>query len=127
MIVLTKGRTAEDIIVTLNEKKTLSSGYYLFVFTNFTTKAVVNKIYSFLEDESDYPERYNSFPLNTSTVFSTAQTGQWSYDVYEQASSSNTDVTGLNKVETGVMVLKPATAFAFEEYSTTTTFKQYAG
>jgi hypothetical protein len=69
MIVLTKGETAQSLYVTLNEKRTLSSGYYLFVFTHTTTRDVVNKIYSFAQDESDYPERINVFPINTQSVF----------------------------------------------------------
>lgn len=127
MLVLTKGNTAEELIVTLNEKRTLSSGYYLFVFTHFTTKEVVNKIYNFAEDDSTYPTRYNNFPLNTQSVFGSATEGQWTYDVYEQASSGNTNTTGLTKVETGVMVLKPATAFAFETYEQPTTYETYGG
>jgi len=87
----------------------------------------VNKIYNFAEDESSYPDRYNSFPLATDTLFGSASEGQWLYNVYEQASSSNTVVAGLTEVESGVMVLKPATAFAFDTYDEQTTFKQYAG
>lgn len=127
MIILTKGNTDQDIVVTLNEKRTISSGYYLFVFTHFTTKEVVNKIYNFAEDESAYPSRYNKFPINTSTVFTSSPVGQWWYNVYEQASSSNTDVTGLTEVEAGVMTLKPATEFAYESYSATTTYNAYGG
>jgi len=37
MLLFTFGQT-EEMIVTLNEKRTLSSGYYLFVFKNVTTK-----------------------------------------------------------------------------------------
>lgn len=127
MIVLTKGNTAQRLIVTLNEKRTLSSGYYLFVFTHFTTGDIINKIYNFSEDNSSYQSRYNDFDINTQSLFGSSQVGQWRYDVYEQASSSNTNVTGLTKVESGVMVLNPADEFAYETYEQTTTFKQYAG
>jgi hypothetical protein len=127
MIVLTKGEASKDIIVTLNEKRTLESGYYLFVFTNFTTRDIVNKIFNFSEDESSYPDRYNEFPLAVSALFDDYSTGQWLYEVYEQASSSNTNVTGLNKVEMGVMVLNPETEFTRDQYNEATTFKQYAG
>ena len=124
MLVLTKG-TSGNFIVTLNEKKTLTEGYYLFVFRHFTTAEIVNRIYNFLEDESSYPERYNSFPFTTE--FASSSVGQWIYEIYEQASSSNTDTDGLTLVEKGVMVLNPATAFSFENYNEPTTFKQYAG
>lgn len=127
MIQLTKGNASQRIVVTLNEKRTLTAGYYLFVFTHFTTGDVINKIYNFSEDDSSYPSRYNDFPINTATVFATSQVGQWVYEVYEQASASNTVVTGLTKVESGVMVLSPETAFSFETYEESTTFKQYAG
>ena len=127
MVILTKGQTSENIVVTLNEKKTLSSGYYLFVFTHFTTGGVINKIYNFGEDLSEYPSRYNKFPINTSSVFSAGPVGQWWYDVYEQSSSSNTDVTGLTKVESGVLTLKPAAEFSYDQYDEPTTFKAYAG
>ena len=127
MLTLTKGETTEQIVVTLNEKRTLTSGYYLFVFTNFTTREVINKIYNFTEDDSSYQSRYNEFDMPTQALFGAASEGQWVYQVYEQASASNTDVTGLNMVEQGVMVLNPATEFERETYNEPTTFKQYGG
>lgn len=127
MLSLTIGQTDEQIVVTLNEKRTLDTGYYLFVFKNLTTGATVNKIYAFGDDESAYPARYNEFSINTATVFSGAQPGQWRYDVYEQASSSNTTTTGLTCVEKGLMKLSPATAFSYEENDQPVTFTQYAG
>ncbi|MBL0233142.1 MAG: hypothetical protein IPQ08_05715 [Chitinophagaceae bacterium] len=125
MLLLTIGED-KDLIVTLNEKRTLDNGYYLFVFENVTTRDIVTKIFSFSEDESDYPERFNSFPLS-STVFQDENTGDWRYKVYEQSSSTNTDPTGLTEVERGIMKLRPATDFSFTEYTGTTSFKQYEG
>ena len=125
MLLLTIGED-KDLIVTLNEKRTLDNGYYLFVFENVTTRDIVTKIFSFSEDESDYPERFNSFPLS-STVFQDENTGDWRYSVYEQSSSTNTDPTGLTEVERGIMKLRPATDFSFTEYTGTTSFKQYEG
>lgn len=127
MLLLTLGQTAENIVVTLNEKRTLDNGYYLFIFTHLTTKATVSKIYSFVDDDSTDTERYNQFEINTNTVFSGARTGQWKYQVYEQASSSNTDPTGLTEVERGIMQLNPATAFSFNNYNEQQTFKTYNG
>lgn len=126
MLLFTFGQT-EEMIVTLNEKRTLSAGYYLFVFDNVTTGARVTKIFNFSEDESSYQDRYNQFPIVTSTLFAGQQTGHWRYFVYEQASSSNVDPTGLTEVENGILQLKPATEFAFVENSGATTFTQYAG
>lgn len=127
MLSLTLGQTDEKIIVTLNEKKTLSVGYYLFVFTNITTRDIINKIYNFTDDESVYPLRYNKFAINTNTVFLNQLTGSWRYEVYEQTSAVNTTVTGLTEVERGLLKLNPATEFAFEEYNESTSFKAYKG
>lgn len=125
MLVLTKG-SAGELIVTLNEKRTLDSGYYLFRFENIETKDVVSKIYNFSEDESAYTDRFNKFPI-ASTVFSSSPHGRWIYYVYEQASSTNTDPTGLTEVERGILKLNPASEFSFDEYEVTTTYKVYAG
>lgn len=127
MILLRLGETSEEIICTLTERRTLTNGYYLFVFTNISTRDVVNKIYSFAEDTSSYPERFNSFDIDTDSVFTGKSTGEWRYEVYEQASSTNTNVTGLTELERGIMILRPASSFAFTEYNGTTTFKQYGG
>ena len=127
MLTLTKGETTQQIVVTLNEKRTLASGYYLFVFTNFTTREVINKIYNFTEDNSSYQSRYNDFDMPTQALFGTASEGQWIYQVYEQESATNTNVAGLNMVEQGVMVLNPAAEFEREVYNESTTFKQYGG
>lgn len=126
MLSLTFGQS-NKIFVTLNEKKTLADGYYLFVFTNIITRDVVNKIYAFSSDESSFKGRYNKFTITTSTAFANQQTGTWRYEVYEQASSSNTNISGLTEVEKGLMDLNPATGFAFEEYSGVTSFKTYGG
>jgi hypothetical protein len=127
MIVLTKGNTSESFVVTLNEKRTLATGYYLFLFTHFTTRNIVAKIYAFAEDDSSYPDRYNSFEINTQSLFGGGPVGQWFYQVYEQESPSNTDPEGLTQVECGVMVLNPQVEFEREQYDINTTFKQYAG
>lgn len=126
MLLFTFGNT-ETVVLTLDEKKTLTSGYYLFIFDNVTTKSQVTKIFSFAEDESPYPVRYNQFTINVDTLFSGHNTGHWTYSIYEQSSYSNTDPSGLNEVENGIMQLKPASAFSFIENSGATTFKEYAG
>ena len=126
MLVLTKGQTSEYLYVTLNEKRTLNAGYYVFLFENVTTKTQYTKVYAFAEDESDYTTRYNKFPVNTSVLFSTAQPGEYIYQVYESATNT-TNVSGLTEVECGIMVLNPATEFSYDSYSAATTFKQYAG
>lgn len=127
MILLQKGQASQEIIVTLNEKRTLDAGYFLFVFTHITTRNVVKKIYSFLDDDSDYQTRYNQFEIDTATEFADQPVGMWNYDVYEQESSINTNTTGLTLVENGIMKLQPATAFEFGQYDEQTSFKTYGG
>lgn len=124
MLLFTFGQT-EEMIVTLNENRTLDNGWYLFVFENVTTKARVTKIFAFTEDESTYQDRYNQFPVVVSTLFSGQDTGHWTYRVYEQSSAVNTDPTGLTEVENGILQLKSASEFEFVENSGSTTFTQY--
>lgn len=126
MLLFTFGQT-EEMIVTLNERRTLSAGYYLFLFENVTTRDQVTKIFNFSDDESSYPDRYNQFPIVTSTLFAGQNTGHWTYRVYEQASGTNVDPTGLNEVETGILQLKPATVDSYVENTGATTFTQYEG
>lgn len=127
MILLTLGQTEEKIVVTLNEKRTLDDGYYLFQFTHIETRNVINKIYAFAEDESDFQDRYNQFEIDTSAVFLNQPPGDWVYKVYEQESDTNTNTTGLTMVERGIMTLKPSSVFAFTKYNEATSFKTYGG
>lgn len=128
MLQLSFGQSAEHMIVTLNEKRTLDLGYYLFLFTHVTTKQIVTKIYSFADDLSAYQDRYNDFEIDTDTVFSGKPVGHWTYSVYEQASAVNTDPDGLTEVENGILQLTPAVPFAFvESTSGSAAFMQYGG
>ena len=126
MLLFTFGQT-EEMIVTLNEKRTLAAGFYLFVFENVTTRDQVTKIFNFSDDESSFPDRYNQFPIVTSTLFAGQNTGHWTYRVYEQASGTNVDPTGLTEVENGILQLKPATVDSFVENTGATTFTEYEG
>jgi len=126
MLTLTKGQTSEYLILTLNEKRTLTSGYYLFVFENITTRSSVKKVFSFSEDESHYTTRYNKFEVNTSTLFANEDSGEWSYRVFE-SETNTTDTTGLTEVEMGILKLNKETDFSFSSYNTDTTYKQYNG
>jgi hypothetical protein len=108
MIHLTKGQT-NTIILTLTEKQLLINPNYLFVFTNRSTNNVIKFVVLNASDLSLYKDRYNEFSIVTNTNFSSALEGQYTYEVYEQASSSNTNITGLNKLETGIMWLSGST------------------
>lgn len=124
---LTLGETEQYIVCTLNEKRTLGEGYYLFRFTNATTQDVVSKIYAFTDDVSSYPDRFNKFLIATSTDFLDQLPGQWTYEVYQQESDTNTDPDGLTEVERGLLELLPATEYSIDRYSLATTYKAYNG
>jgi len=126
MIIYTKGIQSETI-VTLTESTTIENPYYLFIFTNVATKAIIKKIVNSADETFLYPERANIYNFDTITLFSTAQPGQYSYDVFEQISSSNLDPTGLNLVECGKMNLLPATNLTQNGYEPETTYKGYGG
>jgi hypothetical protein len=121
VIQLTKGTTA-NVILTLTEKQLIAAPNYLFVFTNRTTNYDVKFILVNAKDLSLYKERFNKFSIKVDSYFSNKLNGQWDYFVYEQTSSQNTDVTGLNLLESGVMILsEPETIY--KEYSPDDKFK----
>ena len=99
----------------------------MFVFTNVSTKVQYKINVNSTSDASAYPDRFNEFAFNTVTLFATAQAGQFSYEVYEQSSSSNLDPSGLNMVECGKMLLQPATNLIKQGYAPTVTYKGYGG
>jgi hypothetical protein len=121
MIRLTKGQT-QNIILTLTEKQLLTNPNYLFVFTNRSANTEVKFVRLNNTDISQYKDRYNEFSIVTNTNFSTSLNGQYDYEVYEQASTSNLNPAGLNLLESGIMELV-GTPFEFTEYSTTDTYK----
>ena len=121
MIRLTKGQT-QNIILTLTEKQLLTNPNYLFVFTNRSANTEVKFVKLNNTDISQYKDRYNEISIVTNTNFSTSLNGQYDYEVYEQASTTNTNPSGLNLLESGIMELV-GTPFEFTEYSTTDTYK----
>lgn len=100
MLVINKN-TNNTLIVTLQEKVTLTTPYYLFVFTNDTTNEEVVFLQS---NTSTHTDRYDQFliterstSLNASSgIIEFLPVGSWTYRIYEQASSSN-----LNPVNAG--------------------------
>lgn len=117
------------IIVTLNEKRTIVSNcYYLFVFTHQTTKEEVKFIVSSSDDLSGYPNRYNTFQIDATQVFEDATLGSYLYDIYEQESSSNTNIDNTtNLVENGKMYLYGVDTVPYSTYNPPTTYTQYNG
>jgi hypothetical protein len=121
MIQLTKGQT-QFVYLTLTEKQTISSPNYLFTFKNRSTNTEVKFVLLFAADVSLFKERYNKFSIKVDKYFSSKPRGQWTYSVYQQTSTSNTDVTGLTLLESGIMWLNDAEEI-FTEYQTKDTYK----
>jgi hypothetical protein len=120
MIHLTKGET-NTIVMTLTEKQLLTNPNYLFVFTNRSSNNLVKFVVLNASDISLYKDRYNEFNIVTNTNFSSALEGQYTYEVYEQVSTSNLNITGLNKLETGIMWLSGST-LTYNQFTTTDTY-----
>jgi hypothetical protein len=120
MIHLTKGET-NTIVMTLTEKQLLTNPNYLFVFTNRSSNNLVKFVVLNASDISLYKDRYNEFNIVTNTNFSSALEGQYTYEVYEQTSTSNLNITGLNKLETGIMWLSGST-LTYNQFTTTDTY-----
>ena len=121
MIQLTKGQT-QFVYLTLTEKQTIASPNYLFTFKNRSTNTEVKFVLLYAADVSLFKERYNKFSIKVDKYFSSKPRGQWTYSIYEQTSTSNTDVTGLTLLESGIMWLNDAEEI-FTEYQTKDTYK----
>lgn len=120
MIRLTKGQT-QNIILTLTEKQLLTNPNYLFIFTNRSANTEVKFVKLNATDVSLFKDRYNKFSIVTDTYFGSQLNGQYDYEVYEQSSPTNTNPTGLNLLESGIMELV-GSAFSYTQYSTTDTY-----
>ncbi len=121
MIQLTKGQT-QYIYLTLTEKELLVNPNYLFIFTSRSTNTSVSFVLLNATDVSLFKDRYNKFSIVTNTYFNTSLIGQYTYEVYEQASTTNTNPSGLNMLESGIMMLNEASTI-FTTYTTTDTYK----
>jgi len=97
MLVINKN-TNNYLRVTLQEKVTLSNPYYLFVFTSDIT----NRQVIFLQSNSSiHQDRYDEFlitetsgtPDYSSGVIEFLPVGSWTYQIFEQESSTNLDPT----------------------------------
>lgn len=128
MLQFDQDNTAAELILTLTEFVTIHTPYYLFVFTNVTTKDVVTMIKAEIDDESNYPQRFNKFTIDASVVFAGQQSGEWHYKVYQQSSPTNTDPGAADGVlEYGKLILNRAIEFAFTMYEQAQTYKAYNG
>ncbi len=120
--------TAAVMILTLTEFVSLPAPYYLFVFTHVTTNEVVAFVKAEIDDESDYPQRYNQFTINAATLFNGKQPGEWHYKVYEQASAVNVDPGTAGAIlEYGKLYLDRTAEFSYTQYDSATSYKVYNG
>ena len=98
MMLIVAKNTNSTLIVTLTEKVTLTSPYYLFAFTSDVSQLTK---YFISADISIHTTRYNEFLITetsgteilTSGTITLNPTGQWTYRIYEQTSSTNLDPT----------------------------------
>ena len=113
------------VVLTLSEKITISSPNFLFEFINNQTQI---KYYCISTDLSLYPERYNKFNIIVKTTTPSPLVGEiqiplgdeYTYNVYEQVSSTNLVPTGLNVVENGLMTYDKVITSRVELESTLT-------
>jgi hypothetical protein len=113
------------VVLTLSEKITISSPNFLFEFINNQTQI---KYYCISSDLSLYPERYNKFTIIVKTTTPSPLVGEiqiplgdeYTYNVYEQVSSTNLVPTGLNVVENGLMTYDKVITSRVEQESTLT-------
>lgn len=101
--------------MTLKEKATLTSPTYLFKFTSDVTET--SGVIFLAEELSTELSRYNEILVTetsgttnfTSGTIELSPTGQWSYEVFEQISTTNRDVNLVDNktpVETGMLIVK---------------------
>jgi hypothetical protein len=124
MIHLIKGQV-NKIILTLSEKATLTSPNYLFYFKSRNTNETVAFVILNNADLSTYPERFNAFNITVSSYFATKLPGEWSYQIYEQTSTSNLIPSqATSMLESGQATLNDTSQFSFTTYSNqTNTYK----
>lgn len=120
--------TAAEMLLTLTEFVTLPAPNYLFVFTHVETKAVIAFIKIEVDDESNYPQRYNKFTIDATDVFGDQPTGEWHYKVYEQESDSNVDSDQSGALlEEGKLILDRSVEFEYTQYDAAISYKSYNG
>lgn len=123
--------TTNYLRVTCKEKELLTSPNYLIKFKNEMTKDIR---YCICTDSSSYPDRYQLLTVieNNNPTVSTNQVkldtaGRWYFWIYEQASSTNIDPTGLTEVESGFVTVEH-TASSIPTYNSyQSTYTQYNG
>lgn len=128
MLLISALEQEQNIVVTLTEKVTITNPFYLFSFIHTETRQNVSFVLSYESDQSGYKDRFNHFVIDAAEVFEGKAQGEWVYKIYEQESSTNTNVSSTGSLlETGKMQLTGNRAVVFTENQSTTTFKTYDG
>jgi hypothetical protein len=99
----------------------LTAPNYLFRFINRSSNEEVKFVLLNATDTSLFKDRYNKFSIVTDTYFSSSVNGMYVYEVYEEA-GTGTNITGLNLLESGIMMLNSQSTI-FTNYTTTDTYK----
>lgn len=128
MVIINKN-SANSLALTLSEKQTLDTPYYLFVFINEQTDKVKSCIASVTTGT-----RYDSVTItenstedNLNGVVSLAQPGEWMYRVYEQSSATNLSADGATGLLEEGKCKVIGTAQTIKRYNGTRTAKAYIG
>lgn len=106
MLIIRKGEI-NNLIATVSMNKTLPCPYYLFSFQHIASKERI----SFIPQVITSNVRYDKFRFQEGTTTNLSLTppriyfqylGQYYYSIYEQISSTNTDINlAFNKLESG--------------------------
>jgi len=107
MIKLEKDTTT-DVALTLTEKVNITSPIYIFSFVHDLTFEVVNFI---LPDVSPYPERFNLFEINETTL--DLKKGFHCYTIYEAEVDSPQDIDP-NDYSPSLNVLEKGKVYVWE-------------
>jgi hypothetical protein len=117
MIHLIKGQVS-PVVLTLSEKCTLTSPNYLFICKSRNTNESISFVILNSADVSLAKTRYNKFNITTSNYFASSTNGEWSYIIYEQASTSNLNPTlAIGIIEKGQFTLNDTSIFSFNTYT----------
>ena len=126
--------TVNSVVVTLNELATLATPYYLFEFIKDDTNET--KIFT-ASNVSISKSRYDEFNITTTTgtedllngVIDLKTKGYYTYNIYEQVSSTNLDLANITSlVEVGKVYMNDVKNPVRKEYEDqTNTKKVYNG
>lgn len=114
MLQISNTDTTAEFIFTLSELVTVDEPIYDFVFIHVVTKKEVRFSLGEGADNSEFPERYNSFTVDPALF---DEPGEWHYTVYEQQ-------TGIVLESGKLMVIRE---FNYTMYGGTTTYAAYNG